>query len=164
MARGFSMTAVVVFLRCRHPSVDFSSHLPTGICPSRSSPSRSTSGAFVELVSRRSAPAIEIRSGPLAEALVTFGRQTGASIVFGREAVAGQDSDEVVRLVSPAAALNLLLAGTCLTSEWIRPALVAIKQGCGQAPDSVPAIVEAKPGVTQAAPVPTIEEVFVVER
>jgi iron complex outermembrane recepter protein len=109
-------------------------------------------------------PTLEIPSGPLAEALVEFGRQTGVSIVFGQEAVAGQDSDEVTGPYTPAIALNLLLTGTCLTSEWIRPTLVAIKQGCNQPPYSAPFIAAKKPDLTQAAPTPTMEEVFVVER
>ncbi len=108
--------------------------------------------------------ALEIRSGPLAEALVEFGRQTGISIVFGQEAVAGQESDAVAGQIAPVTALNLLLAGSCLTSEWIRPTLVAIKQGCIQQPVSVPVKSTKTVEIKDLLEPPAIEEVFVVER
>lgn len=107
---------------------------------------------------------LEIPTGPLAEALVEFGRQTGISIVFGQEAVVDQNSDAVAGSIDPTTALNLLLTGKCLTSEWIRPTLVAIKQGCVQPPVAEAGKSAVPVEIKELVEPPVIEEVTVIER
>ncbi len=122
---------------------------------------------------------LETRPGTLSQALVEFGRQTGVSIVFGQETVAAYDSfapksdsmdqgraerDPRAGAKNPAAALTLLLTGTCLTQEWIRPTLVAIKAGCSPPPLPVPESSPERPENRDLAEPPLVEEVLVTER
>ena len=121
------------------------------------------------LVAADEIKSLEIRPGNLAQVLVEFGQQTGISIVFGQEAVAAYDSfaigsDPNTGTIDPAAALAGLLKGTCLTPEWIRPTLVAIKPGCNPALVSVPVSSEILYKIHELAEPFFTEEVLVTER
>src|SRR5262245_50456811 len=68
----------------------------------------------------------EIRSQPLAGALVAFGRQTGLQVIYVAAIAEGQRSNTVPAGLAPREALVLLLDGTGLTFEFLNARTVGI--------------------------------------
>ncbi len=106
---------------------------------------------------------IDIPQGPLNDSLLLLGEQARLSIVFGKEAVTPFQSPAVQGNLRPEAALAALLGDSCLTYEFIRASLVAIKAGCPKT--SVPEPVAGGPvPAVEPPPAGQMEEIVVQER
>ncbi len=106
---------------------------------------------------------IDIPAGPLSDSLLLLGSQARLSIVFGKEAVSPFHNPAVQGNLRPEVALAALLDDSCLSYEFIRTSLVAIKPGCRAPAEpekaTVPSVAEAEP-----PPIGRMEEIVVRER
>jgi iron complex outermembrane receptor protein len=109
---------------------------------------------------------VDIAAGPMDVSLLAFGQQTDVSIVFGREAIARFAAPAVTGSFTRRDALNALLKGACLSAEWIRPRLVAVKPECSgrEEPPAAPELLLPTEVVSEIPEDPLQEEVLVLDR
>ena len=86
-------------------------------------------------------PASVVRTpkGPLKDALLELGRQTGVQIIFTSRAVAGRQAPALDGAFSVEDALARLLAGSDLEAQRAGPTLLVIRPRGGLTPTSAPA-------------------------
>ncbi|PIB92753.1 TonB-dependent receptor [Caulobacter sp. FWC2] len=83
-------------------------------------------------------PAVAVRTpkGPLKDALLELGRQTGVQIIFASRAVEGRQAPALDGAFSVEAALARLLAGSDLEAQRAGPSLLVIRPRAGLTPTS----------------------------
>ena len=114
--------------------------------PALEAGSRPASGVAAdgELAQAGDPHAFDIPAGPLGDALVAFGSQSGVQVAVGAEAVAGKSVPALSGTMTAGDALRRLLQGSGLTYQFTSQRAVSVERPAGGATALGPITVEAQ--------------------